>query len=100
VADQKSHVIRKVDMTTGATSLIAGSGAAGYAGDDNDKKGGSSAEFSKPSGVVLTPDDKYAIVVDSGKPAAEMHGHHDDYYDPGTRINKMKRHYASFPTLH
>jgi hypothetical protein len=71
VADQKSHVIRKVDMTTGATSLIAGSGAAGYAGDYDDKKGGSSAQFSKPTGVVLTPDDKYAIVTDSGNTATE-----------------------------
>lgn len=89
VADTESHVIRILNMSTGETRLIAGSGTEGYAGWDNfilDKSGwwsisnlgtqnegftginGSSAKFSRPSGVALTPDDKYAIIADTGDP--------------------------------
>jgi hypothetical protein len=85
VAETQSHVIRILNMSTGETRLIAGSGTPGYEGWDNfvlegsetnvDSQNygfagvyGSSAKFSRPSGVALTPDDKYAIVADTGDP--------------------------------
>ena len=78
VADTRSHVIRRLDMSTGETRLIAGSpGDPGYEGWDKDEDGtgnnegfqgvyGAEAKFRQPSGVALTPDDKYAIVADEG----------------------------------
>jgi len=94
VADTASHVIRILNISTGETRLIAGSGTEGYEGWDNwivyeaEPAGsgryfisnletrnegfaginGSSAKFSRPSGVALTPDDKYAIIADTGDP--------------------------------
>lgn len=76
VADTRSHVIKRIEMSTGETRLIAGSGSEGYEGYDKlpgetneDFTGvyGTEAEFRQPSGVALTPDDKYAIVADTGK---------------------------------
>jgi hypothetical protein len=87
VADTESHVIRILNMSNGETRLIAGSGTEGYEGWDKyswdiitleianlgtQNEGfvginGSWAKFSRPSGVALTPDDKYAIISDTGE---------------------------------
>ena len=83
VADTRLHFIRKLVISTGETRLIAGSpGDPGYEGwnkgeEDDDGEwilrnegfegvDGAEAMFNQPSGVALTPDDKYAIVADEG----------------------------------
>jgi DNA-binding beta-propeller fold protein YncE len=82
VADTELHVIRILNMSTGETRLIAGSGTEGYEGWDKrspdypytvQNEGfsgiyGSSAKFKRPSGVALTPDDNFAVVADTGDP--------------------------------
>jgi hypothetical protein len=79
VADTRLHFIRKLVISTGETRLIAGSpGDPGYEGWDKIEDGtrnnegfegvyGTKAKFRRPSGVALTPDDRYAIIADTGK---------------------------------
>ena len=51
-----------VNMSTGETRLIAGSpGVQGYV-----EGTGSAAKFDSPAGVALTPDDRLAIIADTG----------------------------------
>ena len=60
VADTRSHTIKRVDMTTGETRLIAGSpGVQGYA-----EGTGRAARFDSPAGVALCKNDSVAIVAD------------------------------------
>ena len=51
------HRIRRVDIATGATTTLAGSGSAGFL----DGAGGS-ARFSYPRGVAIEPSGGYALV--------------------------------------
>lgn len=60
VADTANNRIRRVTIATGETSLIAGSGTAGYK-----DAAGSSAQFSRPFGVDITSDGKTLYVADS-----------------------------------
>ena len=49
--------IRRVDIATGATTTLAGSGSAGF----RDGAGGS-AQFQHPRGVAIEPSGGYALV--------------------------------------
>jgi hypothetical protein len=49
VADSYNYMIRRIDLTTNATSLVAGSGTSGYA-----EGVGSSASFSNLAGVAVS----------------------------------------------
>ena len=59
VADSGNHAIRKVDIVSGYTSTLAGSGTAGY----NDAVG-VLAQFNKPVDVTLDWTETYAYVSD------------------------------------
>jgi DNA-binding beta-propeller fold protein YncE len=61
VADSGNHRIRRIVLATGTTSLLAGSGTAGYA-----EGTGASAQFYSPYGVAVTPDGLTALVADNG----------------------------------
>jgi sugar lactone lactonase YvrE len=50
IADTDYNLIRRVDMTTGVITAVAGNGNSGYAGDNGLA---TSAELSSPQGVVL-----------------------------------------------
>ena len=50
VADENNHRIRKITVSTGIISTIAGSGTNGYSGDNVQA---SSAALSTPTGVAL-----------------------------------------------
>ena len=55
--DQNNQRIRRVDIATGATTTLAGSGSAGF----RDGAGGS-AQFNYPRGVAIEPSGGYALV--------------------------------------
>ena len=55
--DLNNHRIRRVDITTGATTTLAGSGSAGF----RDGAGGS-AQFKNPYGIAIEPSGGYALV--------------------------------------
>ncbi len=59
VADTGNHVIRQIDVATGAVSAFAGSGVAGYADGT-----GAAAQFNNPFGI--TTDGVNVYVSDSG----------------------------------
>eukprot|EP01047_Picozoa_sp_COSAG01_P016599 COSAG01_NODE_856_length_13082_cov_23.882009_1_plen_642_part_10 len=61
VTDQSNHRIRRVVIANGATSLLAGSGQAGYA-----EGTGASAQFNYPAELAVTPDGLTVLVADSG----------------------------------
>jgi glucose/arabinose dehydrogenase len=50
IADTDAYVVRKVDVTTGDISTVAGNGTQGYSGDDN---AATSAELKTPISVAL-----------------------------------------------
>ncbi len=50
IADSGNHRIRRVDATTGLISTVAGTGTAGFSGDDGDAV---SAELNRPSYLAL-----------------------------------------------
>lgn len=50
VSDNGSHRIRKVDLTTGITSLVAGNGTAAFAGDNGQA---TSASLNSPRGIAI-----------------------------------------------
>ena len=56
--DYNNQRIRRVDIATGATTTLAGSGSAGF----RDGAGGS-ARFQYPRGVAIEPSGGYALVV-------------------------------------
>jgi sugar lactone lactonase YvrE len=62
VADTGNHVIRRIDITTGAVTTLAGS--PGSAGDADGA--GASARFFTPRGVALSGDGTLALVADTG----------------------------------
>ena len=56
--DQHNHRIRRVDITTGATTTLAGSGVSGFKDDDV----GTNAQFKNPYGVAIAPDGAFVLV--------------------------------------
>jgi sugar lactone lactonase YvrE len=62
VADTGNHTIRRVDLSTGQTTPLAGS--PGTPGDSNGV--GTAAHFSSPRGVALDSAGSFALVADSG----------------------------------
>ena len=52
------HRIRRVDITTGATTTLAGSGVAGFKDDDV----GTNALFKQPLGVAIDKSSSFALV--------------------------------------
>jgi sugar lactone lactonase YvrE len=62
VSDYQNHTIRKIDLLTGLVSTLAGK--AGVAGAQDGV--GASARFKNPSGVALSADGAFALVVDTG----------------------------------
>lgn len=63
IADTGNHRVRVVDLATGVIRTVAGSGAAGFAGD-----GGSAAAalLAGPRGLALTPTGDRLYIADSG----------------------------------
>lgn len=61
VADTGNRRIRRIVLTTGVVSLLAGSGTPGYT-----EGVGATAQFNDPKGVSVTPDGLAAVVVDPG----------------------------------
>ena len=55
--DTSNHRIRRVDIATGATTTLAGSGSAGFL----DGAGGS-ARFNQPLGVAIDPTGTFTLV--------------------------------------
>ncbi len=55
--DQNNHRIRRVDITTGATTTLAGSGVQGFKDDDI----GINAQF-RPSDVAIDASSTFALV--------------------------------------
>eukprot|EP00964_Phaeocystis_antarctica_P026295 scaffold14807_cov66-Phaeocystis_antarctica.AAC.2 len=55
--DQNNHRIRRVDIATGATTTLAGSGTAGFRNG-----AGGSAQFQYPRGIAIEPSGGYALV--------------------------------------
>jgi sugar lactone lactonase YvrE len=58
IAERDSHVVRKVDRTSGLLSTLAGSGAAGFSGDGGPA---SKAQLRQPHSIALTPDGRLLI---------------------------------------
>ena len=58
------HRIRRVDIATGATTTLAGSGTYGYL----DGAGGS-ARFYHPAGIAIDPSGGFALVAVRASPA-------------------------------
>ena len=56
--DQYNHRIRRVDISTGATTTLAGSGVPGFKDDDV----GTNAQFFEPFGVEIDPSGTFALV--------------------------------------
>ncbi|MBI2426517.1 MAG: hypothetical protein HYV34_01595 [Candidatus Kerfeldbacteria bacterium] len=69
VADRWNNRIRRINLDTGETSLLAGGGESNTSGDDDngyDEGTGDDARFNHPGGIVISPDDQYLYVSDSG----------------------------------
>ena len=60
VADASNNVIRKINLTTGAVTTLAGSGTAGF----KDTTVGASALFNNPTGIAIDTGFKYLYVAD------------------------------------
>ena len=60
ISDTGNNRIRKINISNGETSLIAGSGSAGYADGS-----GSSAKFNRPFGIDIDANGDYLYVADS-----------------------------------
>ena len=55
--DRINHSVRRVDLATGATTTLAGSGAAGFRDGDS-----ANAQFNHPIGVAIDPSGTFALV--------------------------------------
>jgi sugar lactone lactonase YvrE len=53
VADASNHVVRCIDLLTGVTSIVAGSGAPGWSGDGGRA---TAARLTTPRGLAVAPD--------------------------------------------
>ena len=54
--DWDNHRVRRIDLATGATTTLAGSGAAGFRDGD-----GASARFKHPWGIAIDPSGTFAL---------------------------------------
>jgi len=61
IADMTNHVIRKIEISTGNTTTIAGTGSAGFVNGE-----GTVASFSSPVSVAISADNKKLYVADNG----------------------------------
>jgi hypothetical protein len=68
IADTDNACIRKIDATTGTISTIAGTGVAGYSGDD---VAALSAQLNSPGGLAIDGDD-HIYVGDTGNNRIRM----------------------------
>ena len=66
IADTGNSVIRKIDGITGTISTVAGTGVAGYSGDNHS---GSAAQLSLPGGVALDPVGDRVLIADTNNHA-------------------------------
>ena len=64
--DFANNRIRRVDISTGATTTLAGSGVGGFKDDDV----GTNARFYYPTGVAIAPDGTFALVTVRACPLA------------------------------
>ena len=70
--DASNNRIRRVDIATGATTTLAGSGSAGFLDGD-----GAIAQFNKPAGVAIDPSGTFALVAVRPPPVLPLyHPHH------------------------
>jgi sugar lactone lactonase YvrE len=58
IAERDSHVIRKVDASTGVLSTLAGTGVAGFSGDGGPAE---RAQLRQPHSIVLGPDGRLLV---------------------------------------
>ena len=58
IAERDSHVVRKVDGSTGIMSTLAGTGVAGFSGDAGPA---AQAQLRQPHSIYVTPDDRLLI---------------------------------------
>lgn len=65
VADTKNHTIRRIDVATGAITIVAGSAGINGASDGTS----SAARFNEPSAIAISTDGKFALVADTGNHA-------------------------------
>lgn len=63
IAERDSHVIRKVDATTGNVSTFAGTGSPGFAGDDGPA---SLAQLRQPHSIAVEPTGRFLLICDIG----------------------------------
>ncbi|MBU0707072.1 VCBS repeat-containing protein [Patescibacteria group bacterium] len=69
VTDRWNNRIRKIDLSTQTSTLLAGGGLDNTTGDDENgylEGVGESARFNHPGGITISPDDRYLYVTDSG----------------------------------
>lgn len=60
VADAQNHTVRRIDIATGAVTIIAGSTSANGAVDGTS----SAARFDEPRGIAISADNKFALIAD------------------------------------
>jgi len=63
IAERDNHVIRKVDATTGAISTFAGTGRAGFSGDEGPA---ALAQLRSPHSIAVEPTRRYLLICDIG----------------------------------
>jgi DNA-binding beta-propeller fold protein YncE len=63
IAERDNHVVRKVDRRTHVISTLAGTGVAGFSGDDGPA---ARAQLRQPHSIALTPDGKHLLICDIG----------------------------------
>ena len=63
IAERDNHVIRRIDVTTGAISTFAGTGVPGFSGDDGPA---ASAQLRAPHSIAVDPSRRYLLICDIG----------------------------------
>jgi DNA-binding beta-propeller fold protein YncE len=63
IAERDNHVIRKVDAITGAISTFAGTGRAGFSGDEGPA---SLAQLRSPHSIAVEPTRRFLLICDIG----------------------------------
>jgi DNA-binding beta-propeller fold protein YncE len=69
LTDRWNNRIRKVELATSISSLVAGGGLINSTGEQNNGYAegvGDTARFDKPAGIAISPDNKYLYISDSG----------------------------------
>ena len=67
--DTNNYRIRRVDISTGATTTLAGSGVAGFKDDDDS----TNAQFYNPIDVAIAPSGDFALVAVRAWPPCTPH---------------------------